>query len=79
MNLQVCSAPTSSVEISLQVERLVQERTNGQIRNLRVDVADSYIVLTGRATTYYAKQMATHAAFEMLMEDFSLRNEIDVC
>ncbi|NOX56180.1 MAG: BON domain-containing protein [Planctomycetes bacterium] len=60
------------------MERLVRSRTGGRIRDLRVEVTSGEIILSGRTTTYYDKQLATHAALAAL-EDLSLTNEIEVC
>ena len=60
------------------VERLVSSRTGGKIRNLRVEINEDKIVLSGRTTTYYNKQLATHAALTAI-ENASLANEIEVC
>ncbi len=76
MRLQTCSE--LPISIREQVERVVRSRTGGMIRELRVDVLDDRVVITGRTATYYTKQLATHAALDLL-EDVSLTNEIDVC
>ena len=47
-----------------RIERIVRCRTGGRIRDLRVDVSDEYVVISGVATTYYAKQLVTHAALD---------------
>ena len=60
-----------------EVERLVQARTSGLIRGLRVDVQRGEVVLSGRTHTYYAKQLATHAALDAL-ENRVLTNHIEV-
>jgi hypothetical protein len=51
------------------IERMVERRTNGRIWNLRVDVKDSRILLSGRAGSYYAKQLAQHAAMDAASRD----------
>jgi hypothetical protein len=56
---------------------MVREKTSGLIRDLRVDVMPREIVLSGRAATYYAKQLATHAALEAC-DDLTLTNDIEV-
>ena len=61
-----------------RVARSVLTRTSGTVRNLRVDVQDGQMVLTGRTSSYYNKQLATHAALE-LIDDLVLANEIQVC
>jgi hypothetical protein len=47
-----------------RIERIVRCRTGGRIRDLRVDVSEDYVVISGVATTYYAKQLVTHAALD---------------
>jgi len=63
--------------VAESVERLVRSRTGGGIRNLRVEVAEGEVVLSGRTTTYYNKQLATHAALAAA-DDVSLTNDIEV-
>lgn len=58
----------------IQVIRL---RTGGMIRNLRVDVGADRVRLTGRTTSFYNKQLATHAAMSAACEH-PLSNEIVV-
>ena len=47
------------------------------IRGLRVEVGQDNVILTGRTTTFYSKQLATHAALDAL-DDRSLSNHIVV-
>lgn len=61
----------------LRLERLVQSRTGSRIRDLRVEVRGEEVVLTGRTSTYYAKQLATHATLGEISPR-SLTNAIDV-
>jgi hypothetical protein len=76
MNLQTFAEPThDTVEA---VERAIRLRTSGQIRELHVDISDGEVVLTGRTSTYYTKQLATHAVLD-LVDDLGLSNEIEVC
>lgn len=60
-----------------RVERLVRQRTSGLIRDLKVSVLPGEILLTGRAATYYAKQLATHAALDAA-DHYTLTNDIEV-
>jgi hypothetical protein len=60
-----------------QLEDRVQGRLCGRIRNLRLHIHDSGIVLRGFAPTYHAKQLAQHAV--MTETDLPiLANEIEV-
>lgn len=60
-----------------QVQELLCQRLRGQVRELRVTVRDTNIVLQGIAASYYAKQVA-----QTLVLDFlgvvALANEIEV-
>jgi osmotically-inducible protein OsmY len=48
--------------LAASIERAVSRETCGGVRNLRVEVSDQGILLTGRCTSYYTKQKAQHAA-----------------
>jgi hypothetical protein len=78
MELQVISESTQS--LADRIERLVRQRTSGQVRGLRVEVLPGEpgeIVISGRTSTYYAKQLATHAALDAV-SNLPLTNEIEV-
>ena len=59
------------------VEQLILARTGGRIRDLRVEVTNREIILLGRTSTYYNKQLATHAVLDSV-EGVSLTNDIEV-
>ncbi len=48
-----------------QLQALVQRRLHGRVRDLRLLVQDHGLILQGQASTYYAKQLAQHAALEI--------------
>jgi hypothetical protein len=48
-----------------RLESMLQRRLGNRIRNLRVRVLPTGIVLAGWAPTYHAKQLAQHAAMEL--------------
>ncbi|QDT55663.1 hypothetical protein Pan44_37090 [Caulifigura coniformis] len=60
-----------------RIERIVRCRTGGRIRDLRVDVSEKRVVISGQTTTYYAKQLVTHAALDEI-RDRALTNAIEV-
>lgn len=70
--------PLSSAELADQIEQFIRVRTGGMIYGLRVDVIDESVVLSGHTTTYYNKQLASHAA-QSALEAQALRNDIEVC
>ena len=75
MNQRAC---TKSPEVVVErIEQFVRNRTGGMIRDLRVEILDGEVFITGRTATYYNKQLATHAALAVL-DDVTLKNEIEV-
>jgi hypothetical protein len=60
-----------------RIERIVRCRTGGRIRDLRVELQGEDVVLSGTASTYYAKQLATHAALDEITNG-QLTNSIEV-
>ncbi len=61
-----------------QITRLVQSKTGGRIQGLNVDVVDGEVIISGRTTTYYLKQLATHAALDLSGQFTALTNDIAV-
>ncbi len=59
------------------LERQISEKTGGSIHDLRVEMLDDQIVLSGRTSRYYNKQLATTAVREVLQDD-QLLNRIEV-
>ncbi|MCI0640139.1 MAG: hypothetical protein L0Y72_30980 [Gemmataceae bacterium] len=60
-----------------RLEMLLQRRLGNRIRDLRVQLLPEGLVLTGRAPTYHAKQLAQHAAMEFCDVPI-LANDIEV-
>lgn len=57
---------------------LIVRRLGNRVRNLRVLRQGGGLVIQGRTSTYYAKQLAQHAAMELDKEPI-LANDIEVC
>lgn len=55
--------PLTSEQLACFEERL-RSRLTGRVRDLRLVVCEHGLVLRGYAHTYYAKQLAQHAAME---------------
>jgi len=68
----------SAESVGDQITRLVQSHTGGRIDGLCVDVVNGEVVISGRTTTYYMKQLATHAALHLSGQFTSLTNDIAV-
>jgi hypothetical protein len=58
----VAEARKASAE---HLELKVKRRLGSRVRDLRVIVRRDGVILTGRASTYHAKQLAQHAAMEL--------------
>ncbi len=61
-----------------RIERFVRTRTGSAIRGLRIEVFGDSVVISGRASTYYSKQLATHAALDATGDRLNVCNEIIV-
>ena len=60
-----------------KIESAVQVRTGGRIRGLQVRVCDGGIVISGRVSTYYTKQLVTHAAMDA-SDELLVTNDVEV-
>ncbi|MCA8997886.1 MAG: hypothetical protein KDA80_12900 [Planctomycetaceae bacterium] len=60
-----------------QLQRKISNQTSGRIRDLRVEKIDEYLVISGRTSTYYVKQLASQIAMEELT-NCELQNTIEV-
>lgn len=63
--------------LAASIEQAVWQGTSGRIRDLRVEINRHGVLLTGRCDTYYAKQMAQHAAMSV-HKTLQLTNQIEV-
>jgi len=70
--------PHQLSELLGQVEQAVQARTGGRIRGLQIRVNEGCLVVSGSTSTYYNKQLATHAIWDAV-EDMTVQNEVEVC
>jgi hypothetical protein len=68
--------PTSFLHTG-QVERWINQRTWGRVKNLSVERAGDSVVIHGRAGSYYHKQLALAAALESVDPE-TLVFEVDV-
>jgi hypothetical protein len=60
-----------------QVRELLHQRLRGQVRDLRLVLRETQVVLQGIAVSYYAKQVAQQLVFDSL-GTIALVNEIEV-
>ena len=69
-----CAGPNN---VAVAIDRSVRERTGGRVSDLRVIVSPCYVILHGRCSTYYMKQLAQHAAMSLAGESVVV-NDIQV-
>ncbi|HQU43367.1 MAG TPA: BON domain-containing protein [Pirellulales bacterium] len=63
-------------DIEAMIESQIRCRLGQSVTDLRVDVSEECLVLSGQAPSYYAKQLAQHIA--MNVSPLPLANEIEV-
>jgi hypothetical protein len=51
--------------LAVTIERHIERRACGRVRDLRVACSDGRIVLQGRCRTYHAKQIVQEAALDL--------------
>ncbi len=54
--------PVETEDLAALIDRAVRRETDGNVRDLQVEVGRTRVVLTGRCHTFYTKQKAQHAA-----------------
>jgi len=67
----------ASCVLEERLEHFVHERTNGTVQQLGVRVVGEQVILSGRAPSYYTKQLATHAVIDAV-RGLTLKNNIKV-
>jgi hypothetical protein len=64
-------------QLAIAIRQRIESRLVGRIRELSVRIKGDTVVLEGKCSTYYSKQLAQHAALGAL-EDEHLENAISV-
>ncbi len=63
--------------LKIELEQQVRVRTGRRIRDLMIELSPERVVLRGRASTYYLKQLAQHSIRDLLPQAL-LQNAIVV-
>jgi hypothetical protein len=66
-----------SLQAVSQLERQIRSRTGSRLRDLTIEMRPERIILRGRTTTYYVKQLAQHGVRDVFPQ-ICLENVIDV-
>jgi hypothetical protein len=56
------TGPDSEADVAGVIARSIRRRTDGRVRDVRVEVADGVVTVRGSAPSYYLKQLALEAA-----------------
>ena len=67
-----------SSSLQHELERSIHSRTGRRIRDLAVELCPERVILRGRTSTYYVKQLAQQGVREILPRDIGLENAIVV-
>jgi hypothetical protein len=59
-------SPNLPSERCAELARHILDRTGRRVHGLRVEVRDERVVLRGRASSYYVKQLAQHCVWDVL-------------
>jgi DNA-binding response OmpR family regulator len=76
--LQGPRLPVTMAEQTGRMEMSIAKRTRGQVRNLRIETIDGRIIVSGRANSYYVKQLAIAAVREAFAASESQSDRIAV-
>ncbi len=74
--------PSNHIPQSGFAERLegyIKSKACGRIVDLRVECGEDTVILTGRTSSYHAKQVAHEAALDLTNGQAVLTNQITVC
>ena len=77
METQAASPSSNADGLVEKLRDDIAERTHDSIRNLDVSLADGAVIVSGRTSRYYYKQLTTRAVFD-LISDLNLENRIEV-
>lgn len=74
---ELCVGAERHRQLAIAIRQRIESRLAGRVRELSVRIKGNTIVLEGKCSTYYTKQLAQHAALGVL-EDEQLENAIVV-
>jgi len=67
-----------SMECEESIRRRIEQRTGGRIQMLEVQVVGDKVIVGGRASTYYLKQLALHGVLDVLGSGGTTQVELNV-
>jgi hypothetical protein len=70
-------SPSLAPERCEELERHILDRTGRRVHGLSVEVRDERVVLRGRTSSFYIKQLAQHCVWDVLPQA-RLENGIEV-
>lgn len=70
-------AEIAGTEVARRVRNALEAQLPGRVRQLRVSATEKFVILSGSCNSYHTKQLAQHAAMELLHAE-RLVNDIAV-
>jgi len=64
--MSIAMAHQAAQELTSTIKHRIHSRTHGRVWNLHVEFDGHAVVLRGRTSTYYTKQLAQHGALEII-------------
>ena len=77
IKVRATAQDTADAMLARKIEQAVRRGAGGRIHKLRVEIHRAKIVLHGFCSSFYAKQLAQHAAMP-LVEQRKLENAVEV-
>ena len=78
MSVALIPSSPELVEMIDQVEQAILAKTGGRIHELQIRLESGCLIVSGRTSSYYNKQLVTHA-IRGAVDDMTLQNEVEVC
>ncbi len=75
--MPIAASLPSLERLARLVEQNVRCRTSGLIRCLQVQIQGGQLVISGRTSSYYHKQLVSQAALDAA-EEVTIRNDVEV-
>jgi hypothetical protein len=65
-------------DLSTIVQRWIEQRTNGRVHRLQVEISDNWVTVRGIAGSHYVRQLALSAALDALQQIDGMPREVDM-
>lgn len=77
MSIALASTSTDLLMLLECIERAIQTRTGGRVQDLRIKVEERSVVVSGKTSSYYNKQLVTQAV-RCANPEMAVKNDVQV-